>query len=73
MAKEFAGLIGGISSKTIMRMPSTHQAMLVNGEEPIICQRPNYLTDALFKGQYDENPMYRSPRHAERILAEPVR
>ena len=73
MAKEFARLIGGINARTIMRMPASHQAMLVNGEGPFVCKRPNYLTDAMFKGRYDANPMYRSPRHAERILTEPVR
>jgi hypothetical protein len=57
MAKEFAGLVGGISSRAIMRMPATHQMLLVNGK-PMFCERPNYLTNAMFKGQYDENPMY---------------
>jgi type IV secretory pathway TraG/TraD family ATPase VirD4 len=41
-----------------MRMPASHQALLVNGAGPFICQRPNYLSDALFKGRYDNNPMY---------------
>src|SRR5262245_47776202 len=58
MAKEFAGLIGGIGSKTIMKMPRSHQAMLVNGEGPFVCQRPNYLADALYRGSFDPNPMY---------------
>ena len=24
----------------------------------MFCERPNYLKDAMFKGQYDANPMY---------------
>jgi hypothetical protein len=43
--------------------------LLVNGR-PMFCQRPNYLKDAMFKGQYDPNPMYRSPRHAAYAEAE---
>jgi type IV secretion system protein VirD4 len=58
MAQEFASLIGGITGKAIMRMPSTHQALLINGTGPILCQRPDYRTDALFRGRYDANPMY---------------
>jgi type IV secretion system protein VirD4 len=63
MAQEFASLIGGVRSRTIMQMPTTHQMLLVNGR-PMFCQRPNYLKDAMFHGRYDANPMYRSPRHA---------
>jgi hypothetical protein len=33
MAKEFAGLVGGISSRAIMQMPKTHQVLLVNGTD----------------------------------------
>jgi type IV secretion system protein VirD4 len=62
MAQEFASLVGGVRSRTIMQMPATHQLLLVNGK-PMFCQRPNYLKDAMFHGRYDANPMYRSPRH----------
>jgi hypothetical protein len=48
-------------------MPRTHQMMLVNGT-PMFCQRPNYLSDALFQGRYDDNPMY-SKRVARRAAA----
>jgi hypothetical protein len=46
-----------------MQMPKTHQMLLVNGK-PQFCERPNYLKNAMFKGQYDANPMY--ARHPER-------
>jgi len=61
MAREFAHLIGGISAQTILRMHTTEQVLLVNGTGPLVCQRPNYLTDAHFQGRYDPNPMYNSP------------
>ena len=68
MAKEFAGLVGGISSRAIMRMPATHQVLLVNGK-PMFCQRPNYLKDAMFQGRYDANPMYQRTEYKAPALA----
>jgi type IV secretion system protein VirD4 len=64
MAKEFAELIGGISSRAVMRMEENQQVMLVNGSGPLLSVRPNYLTDAMFRGRFDDNPMYDPVREA---------
>jgi type IV secretion system protein VirD4 len=61
MAREYASLIGGISARTIMNMGPEHQVLLANGLGPQLCTRPNYLTDSLFRGRYESNPMYGRP------------
>ena len=59
MAKEFAGLIGGISSKTIMRMPASHQAMLGTGEGPFVCRLLGFSLCMPVSGAVRApNPMY---------------
>jgi type IV secretion system protein VirD4 len=63
MAEEFASLVGGIDGQTVMRLITDQQLMLINGAGPSICQRPNYLHDALFAGRYDPNPLYADPSH----------
>lgn len=57
-AEEFARLIGGITPETFLKMKKDEQVLLINGGNPILCTRNNYLKQPLYRGLYDANPMY---------------
>jgi type IV secretion system protein VirD4 len=62
MADEFAGLVGGISGETLMRLERDQQLLSIHGMS-LICRRLNYLRDTIFQGRFDANPIYGQNAH----------
>ncbi len=44
--------------ESLLTVPPERQVVRVHGRKEIACRRADYLADALFQGQYDDNPMY---------------
>jgi type IV secretory pathway TraG/TraD family ATPase VirD4 len=47
-----------LPAAALMRMDSSTQALLIQGEEPFFARRLNYLRDKMFTGRFDPNPRY---------------
>jgi type IV secretion system protein VirD4 len=52
------GDVMDMSSAELLRMPRTHQALILPGENPRTTERVDYLTDPQFRGLFDANPRY---------------
>ena len=60
-AKQVALLTDYPSHEEILKLDNDEMLLQVAGDEAVIAQRPNYLTDAFFKGQADPNPYHTIP------------
>ncbi len=58
VAREMADLIGGISPSALRRLPTDHQVAVMPGTETLVSRRPDYLSDPLFEGRFDPNPLF---------------
>lgn len=63
-----------------LRLDSDEMLLSVSGDETVIAQKPNYLTDPAFQGLYADNPFYRSsserppvPQRGQRRYRRPKR
>ena len=57
MASDLAPVLGDFSEDTLRKMDRTHLALQMAGHRGLIARRPDYLTDALYKGLADPHPM----------------
>lgn len=57
MARELAELFGISDPRTLMRLPKEHLIMTTGSEEARTLRRSDYLTDPLFEGRFDPNPL----------------
>lgn len=57
-----------VTPREAMNVPASHCFVFSRGQSPVVLRRPDYLSDALFAGLYDENPTYgkRPPAKARR-------
>lgn len=44
--------------ETLATLPPARAVVRVHGRPELTCRRPDYLSDTLFAGHYDDNPMY---------------
>ena len=51
-------MTGFASAYDILGMDSDEMLLSLAGDEPVIAQKPNYLTDPVFAGQFDQNPYH---------------
>ncbi len=58
VAREMTDLIGGITSSELRMLPPGQQVTVMPGEEVTVSRRPDYLTDPIFEGRYDPNPLF---------------
>jgi len=59
LARIIVSLMGGIHTpEEILELDSDEMALLMAGDQAVIAQKPNYLTDPIFKGMFDKNPYY---------------
>ena len=56
-AQQVAGATGFNNASKILDLEFDEMILLIAGDEAVIAQRPNYLTDPTFKGLYDDNPL----------------
>lgn len=79
-ADAIAKLTGFHDPLEALRLDSDEMLLSVSGDETVIAQKPNYLTDPAFQGQYAPNPFYRqsgerppAPQRAQRRYRRPGR
>lgn len=58
LARTIASLVGVHTPEEILELDSDEMALLMAGDVSVIAQKPNYLTDPIFKGMFDKNPYY---------------
>ncbi len=59
VAREMADLLGGIGSQDLRLLPPNQQICVMPGTLPVISRRPDYLSDPLFAGRFDPNPLFK--------------
>ena len=63
-AEEMSRLVGFISAATFLELEHGEMLLQIAGDEAVIAQLPNYRTNPVFAGHFDENPLFdpdRSP------------
>jgi type IV secretion system protein VirD4 len=72
-ARQVASITDYPYYREILKLDNDEMLLQIAGDETVIAQRPNYLTDALFTGMTDPNPYHcqddddeLKPRHAQR-------
>lgn len=58
LANPVAELLGDISGPQLMQMRPDELAVCKEGEPTFIARKLDYLTDAMFAGRFDPNPLY---------------
>lgn len=54
-----------VTPREAMNVPASHCFVFSRGQSPAVLRRPDYLSDDLFAGLYDENPAYGKQPKAE--------
>lgn len=57
-ADAMAGLLGFVSGPTMLDLEQEEMFLQIAGDEAVIAKRPNYLTDPVFAGAFDLNPLF---------------
>ena len=58
MANPMADLLGDLSAAAIMQMPPDQLAINRTGHGTVIARKLDYLSDEMFAGRFDANPLY---------------
>ena len=61
-AEDMAALVGFISGEQFLDMERGEMLLQIAGDEAVVARLPNYLTDPVFEGQFDQNPFH-DPNH----------
>jgi type IV secretion system protein VirD4 len=75
-AADMTDLVGFLSAEKFLALDQDEMLLQVAGDEAIIAQRPNYLTDPIFKGHFDPNSLFdadRDPLPERRPMREYIR
>lgn len=59
-ARTGVDLSGFSSAHELLDLDTDEMLLMIAGDEAVIAQRPNYLSDPIFRGQYDANPFHTS-------------
>jgi type IV secretion system protein VirD4 len=77
-AKDMSALTGFYDPYRLLDMSFHEMVLQVAGDEAVIAQRPNYLTDPVFAGTFDDNPLrgkisdsYPEPTQPKRLYIRP--
>ncbi|QND34401.1 type IV secretory system conjugative DNA transfer family protein (plasmid) [Sinorhizobium meliloti] len=57
-ATDMTRLVGFLSAERFLNLERGEMLLQIAGDEAVIARRPNYLTDPIFKGQFDSNPLF---------------
>jgi len=57
-ATDMTRLVGFLSPERFLNLERGEMLLQIAGDEAVIARRPNYLTDPIFKGQFDSNPLF---------------
>jgi type IV secretion system protein VirD4 len=58
MTQKLAGQLGFPDARELLKLVPNKMLLMMAGNEPMIVQRPSYLTDPCFRGQADPNPFH---------------
>lgn len=58
MAQQIGDRVGFFDSGGLVGLDTDEMLLMIAGDEPVIAQRPNYLTDPCFAGMSDPNPYH---------------
>jgi len=58
VASGMAEMMGGVKADDLRFLPAELQVTVTPGQPPMIARRPDYLTDKVFAGRFDPNPLY---------------
>ncbi len=75
-AKQMADVVGFISGEAMLALDQDEMLLQIAGDEAVVAQLPNYLTDPAFAGQFSINPIFdadRDPVPARKSLKEYLR
>ncbi len=77
-AREAAEIAGFHDPLEVLKLDADEMILAIAGDEAVIAQKPNYLTDVAFHGLYADNPFYRrssdkipTPRRPQRRYSRP--
>lgn len=57
-AEEMSALVGFVSGRQFLEMERGEMLLQIAGDEAVVARLPNYLTDPVFAGQFDQNPFF---------------
>lgn len=75
-ARDMADLTGFASAEVFLELERSEMLLQIAGDEVVVAKRPNYLTDPIFRGQFDSNPLFdpeADPVPKPRIIREYLR
>lgn len=72
-ARSVADLTGVHSWREILQLDHDELLLQQSGNEAVIAQRPNYLTDPAFRGSFDPNPFHSRDEERDVSAARPQR
>ncbi len=58
VARQMADLLGGIDPQALRKLPAGQQVTVMPGVDTQVSRRPDYLTDPVFAGRFDPNPLF---------------
>lgn len=58
MARQIGDRVGFFDSAGLVSLDADEMLLMIAGDEPVVAQRPNYLTDPCFAGMSDPNPYH---------------
>lgn len=73
MTRQLADRIGYENPQELLSLDADEMLLMIAGDEPVIAQRPNYLSDPCFRGQADPNPFHNREIEAETTAVRPRR
>lgn len=57
-ARDMADLTGFVSGEAFLGLERSEMLLQIAGDEVVVAKRPNYLSDPIFAGQFDQNPLF---------------
>ncbi len=61
-ASSMAGLMGFVTGAGLLDLMQDEMLLQIAGDDAVIARRPNYLTDPIFDGLYDDHPLFDTDR-----------
>jgi hypothetical protein len=61
MSRQIFDTLGNISAEALFAMTGDQLAVRMAGKPTMIARRIDYLSDGLFAGEFDTNPLYHRP------------
>ncbi len=61
-ASSMASLMGFVTGTGLLDLLQDEMLLQIAGDDAVIARRPNYLTDPIFDGLFDDNPLFATDR-----------